>query len=148
MADVYEQEARLGTANTELAFGDPRLTAEGQNYGIDQTMLDADQDLFTSVMNQQLANQGMITSGAQQAAFLPSMMAEAAFAPTTALNRQVSPYTSTGRLPSHQMAISSAPYQPATSGTSGKKNWVDHLASAGDYYNKGMDIFNDIKGLM
>lgn len=148
MADVYEQEARLGTANTALAFGDPSLTAEGQNYGIDQTMLDADQDLFTSVMNQQLANQGMITSGAQQAAFLPSMMSEAAFAPTTALNRQVSPYTSTGTLPSHQMAISSAPYQPATTGTSGKKNWVDHLASAGDYYNKGMDIFNDIKGLM
>jgi hypothetical protein len=144
LADVLEQEARIGNANVALGFGDPRLAAAAENLGMDQSMLDADRELFTSLMNQQLSNTGLLPSLVQQEASLPGVYAEAALAPENALNSAVSPYTATGTLPSSKTAYNSAPYVPATQN---EKNILDHMAALPGYVKTGKQIYGGVKDI-
>jgi len=104
---------------------------------------------MASLMAQQLSNTGMIPGLGMQEAMLPALMGEAALSAQGPLARSVSPYTSTGTLPQGQTVFQSSQYTPAVSGTTGSKNWIDYLADAPKYIQKGKDILggiNDIFG--
>ena len=146
MADVYRDEAMLNRANTELGFGDTRMTAEAQNLGLDQGIVDADQGLYSDLMAQQLSNTGMIPGLGMQEAMLPALMGEAALSAQGPLARSVSPYTSTGTLPQGQTIFQNTPYTPPASG-GGKKNWIDYLADAPGYINKGKEVLGGLRGI-
>jgi len=145
MADVYRDEAMLNRANTELGFGDTRMTAEAQNLGLDQGIVDTDQGLYSDLMAQQLSNTGMIPGLGMQEAMLPALMGEAALSAQGPLARSVSPYTATGTLPQGQTIFQNTPYTPPASG--GKKNWVDYLADAPGYINKGKEVLGGLRGI-
>lgn len=144
LADVYRDEAMLNRANTELGFGDTRMTAEAQNLGLDQGIVDTDQSLYSTLMSQQLANTGMIPGLGMQEAMLPALMGEAALSAQGPLARSVSPYTATGTLPQGQTVFQNTPYSPPTSGG---KNWIDHLADAPGYINKGKQVLGGLRGI-
>ena len=145
LADVYRDEAMLNRANTELGFGDTRLTARAQNLGLDQGMVDSDQSLYNMIMNQQLSNTGMIPGMGMQSAMLPALFGEAGLASQGPLARSVSPYTSTGTLPQGQTVFQDTPYTPAPEGP--KKNWIDYLAQAPEYINKGRQVLGGIRDI-
>ena len=145
LADVYRNEAMLNRANTALGFGDPRLTSQAQNLGLDQGMVDSDQSIYNTVMSQQLANTGMIPGLGMQEAMLPALYGEAALASQGPLARAVSPYTATGTLPQGQTIFQSTPYSPAPAGNS--RNWIDHIANLPGYIQKGRDVIGGIQDI-
>jgi len=145
LADVYRNEAMLNRANTALGFGDPRLTSQAQNLGLDQGMVDADSSIYNTIMSQQLANTGMIPGLGMQEAMLPALYGEAALASQGPLARAVSPYTATGTLPQGQTIFQSTPYSPAPAGNS--KNWIDHIANLPGYIQKGRDVIGGIQDI-
>ena len=63
-----------------------------------------------------LGNTGLINTLGSQRTSLPGMFADAAMDPIGNLIRNVSPYSSTGLLPSMQTIYNPAPYTPASSG--------------------------------
>ena len=145
LADVYQNEAMLNRANTELGFGDTRLSARAQNLGLDQGMVDADQSIYNMIMNQQLSNTGMIPGLGMQSAMLPALYGEAALAGQGPMARAISPYTSTGTLPQGQTIFQNNPYTPAPEGP--KKNWIDYLAQAPEYISKGKQVLGGIRDI-
>lgn len=145
LADVYRNEAMLNRANTELGFGDTRMSAEAQNLGLDQGIVDADQGIYTSLMAQQLANTGMIPGLGMQEAMLPALMGEAALSGQGPLARSVSPYTSTGTLPQGQTIFQNTPYTPPAQGE--RRDWLDIISDIPGYISKGQDAYGKIKGI-
>jgi hypothetical protein len=145
LADVYRNEAMLNRANTELGFGDTRMTAEAQNLGLDQGIVDNDQGIYSSLMAQQLANTGMIPGLGMQEAMLPALMGEAALSGQGPLARSVSPYTSTGTLPQGQTIFQNTPYTPPAQGQ--RRDFLDILSDIPGYISKGQDAYGKIKGI-
>ena len=146
LADVYRNEAMLNRANTELGYGDTRMTAEAQNLGLDQGIVDNDQGIYSSLMAQQLANTGMIPGLGMQEAMLPALMGEAALSGQGPLARSVSPYTSTGTLPQGQTIFQNTPYTPPAQGQ--RRDFLDILSDVPGYIDKGQQAWGKIKGIM
>jgi len=116
LADVYERQALLQNRLRELGYGDQELNSIGSNLGIDQALLDDERNLYNSILNMRLGNTGLINTLGSQRTSLPGMFADAAMDPIGNLIRNVSPYSSTGLLPSMQTIYNPAPYTPASSG--------------------------------
>ena len=143
LADVYRNEAMLDNANTELDYGDARLAAQAQNLGVDQGMIDSDQSLHASILNQQLANTGMIPGLGLQEAMLPSIVGEAGLSAQGPLARNASPFTSTGSIPAGQTRFSDNPYTPAPLPEG--NSFLKTLSKIPDAIGKGKDAYGDIK---
>jgi len=122
------------------------MSAEAQNLGLDQGIVDADQGIYTSLMAQQLANTGMIPGLGMQEAMLPALMGEAALSGQGPLARSVSPYTSTGTLPQGQTIFQNTPYTPPAQGE--RRDWLDIISDIPGYISKGQDAYGKIKGIL
>ena len=146
LADVYEQQARLQNEQRALGYGDQRLSAEGSNLGIDQALLDDERRLYDSILNMRLGNTGLINTLGQQRTSLPGMYGDAAMDPIGNLIRNVSPYTSTGLLPSMQTIYNPAPYQPASGG--GGNKWLNAFMNAPQIINSARTIGQGIGTLL
>jgi len=148
LADVYRNEAMLGRANTALDFGDPALRAEAENLGLDQSIVDSDESLYTALMAQKLSNTDLIPGLGLQEATLPALAGEAGLAGLGSLARNVSAYTSTGTLPAGQTAFDDNAYVPATTAPTKSKNFLDILSDIPGYVDKGRNAYNKIKGIL
>lgn len=143
MADVYRDEALLGNANARLGFGDIQSAAAAENLGLDQGLVDADQQLYNTIMSQQLSNVGLIPSMGLQSAALPSMFGEAGLAGQGAIARTVSPYTQTGTVPAGNTVFNAQPYVPPSSGG----NIFDTIGKIPGYIDKGKKLFSGISNI-
>lgn len=141
LADVYRNEAMLGNANTALEFGDVQSQAMAENLGMDQSMIDADQQLYSDLLSQKLANVGMIPSMGMQKAMLPSMYGEAALAGQGSLASKVAPFTSMGASPSTPQAVTANQYIPPASNSNKIFDTMAAIPKVMETVGKAKDIF-------
>jgi len=122
--EVMGAQADLQNRLRGLDYGDQMLSAMGANLGIDQSILDDERGLMSSITNMRLGNTGMIPALGMQYAQLPAAQLEAALAPMGPLIRNTSPYTSSGQLSAPTTMFSPAP-SPTPS-----MNWTDYARAA------------------
>jgi hypothetical protein len=139
LGEVYGSQANLQNRLRALDYGDQLLMGEGANLGIDQSLLDDDRSLTSSLMNMRLGNSGMINSLGLNQAMLPGLSMEAGLSPLGPLVRNVSPYTSTGSLPAPVTAYNPNPYTPTPS-SGGGFDWKTMLRNAPEIIKKGKEI--------
>jgi hypothetical protein len=135
--EVMGAQADLQNRLRGLDYGDQMLSAMGANLGIDQSILDDERNLMSSITNMRLGNTGMIPALGMQYAQLPATQLEAALAPMGPLIRNTSPYTSSGQLSAPTTMFSPAP-SPTPS-----MNWTDYARAAPDVLN-GIREIRDI----
>ena len=146
LANVYRSQADLQNKLRALDYGDQRLGADGSNLGIDQALLDDERNLFNSNLNMRLGNTSLIDTLGSQRTRLPGMYGDAAMDPIGNLVRNVSPYTTTGALPSMQTIYNPAPYTPSSGG--GKFNWLNAFNNAPQIISSARTIKDGIGSLL
>ncbi len=147
LANVYGSQADLQNRLRALSYGDQMLGAEGSNLGIDQALLDDRRGLYDSLRNMRLGNTSLIDGLGAQRARLPGFYADAALDPLGGLIRNVSPYSSTGLLPSPVSSYNPNPYNPGYGGGGGF-SWNNAFRNAPAIVGGARQIFeNDLPTL-
>lgn len=140
LAQVYRDEMAAKNATLNEEFGTPELDAEATNLGIDQSILENQQQVENFIRNARLKNLGLIPAIGQQEAMLPALFGDAAFAATQPFKREVNPFTSAGELASGQTRFNDSPFVPESAPKS--IDWFTVLANAPEIIKKGREVFS------
>ena len=100
LAQVYRDEMAAKNATLNEEFGTPELDAQATNLGIDQSILENQQQMenFKKCTTENL---GLIPA-IDSKSMLPALEVDAAFAATQPFKKEVNPFTSAGELASGQ----------------------------------------------
>ena len=140
LAQVYRDEMAAKNATLNEEFGTPELDAQATNLGIDQSILENQQQMENFVRNARLKNLGLIPAIGQQEAMLPALFGDAAFAATQPFKKEVNPFTSAGELASGQTRFTSSPFVAEPSPSS--IDWFKVIANAPEILKKGKEVFS------